>query len=60
MSKGDIVDRLKAASECQGDLLWKEMEALLIEAAEAIEFLRLLLEPLEDFKLENLPPKGSA
>jgi hypothetical protein len=36
------------------------VEALLIEAAETIEFLRSLLEPLEDIGLADLPPKGSA
>jgi hypothetical protein len=60
MSKLDIVDRLKEASECVSDLPWNEVEALLIEAAETIEFLRSLLEPLEDIGLADLPPKGSA
>jgi hypothetical protein len=60
MSKLDIVDRLKEASECVSDLPCNEVEALLIEAAETIEFLRSLLEPLEDIGLADLPPKGSA
>jgi hypothetical protein len=60
MSKRDIVDRLKTALERGGDLSPDEIEALLIEAAETIEFLRSLLAPLEDVDLEDLPPKGSA
>jgi hypothetical protein len=60
MSGRDIVNRLKAASECEGDLPLDEVQALLIEAAETIEFLRSLLEPLEDIGLADLPPKGSA
>ena len=60
MSGRDIVDRHKAASECEGDLPLDEVQALLIEAAETIEFLRSLLEPLEDVGLADLPPKGSA
>jgi hypothetical protein len=56
----DIVDRLKAASEREGDLPLDEVQALLIEAAETIEFLQSLLEPLEEVGLEDLPPKGSA
>jgi hypothetical protein len=60
MSKRDIVDRLKTASEHMGELSDDEVEALLIEAAEMIEFLRSLLEPLEDVALADLPPKGSA
>jgi hypothetical protein len=58
MSGLDIVDRLKAASD--RDLSLDELQALLIEAAETIEFLRSLLEPLEDVGLADLPPKGSA
>jgi hypothetical protein len=58
MSGHDIVDRLKAASD--RDLSLDELQALLIEAAETIEFLRSLLEPLEDLGLADLPPKGSA
>ncbi|WP_404295413.1 hypothetical protein ACD578_28160 (plasmid) [Microvirga sp. RSM25] len=60
MSKLDIVDRLKAASEHEGDLPLDEGQALLIEAAETIEFLRSLLEPVEEVGLEDLPPKGNA
>jgi hypothetical protein len=60
MSGRDIVDRLKAASECERDLPLDEVQPLLIEAAETIEFLRSLLEPLEDIGLADLPPKGSA
>jgi hypothetical protein len=60
MSKLDIVDRLKAAVESDEGLRVDEVQALFIEAAETIEFLRSLLEPLEDAGLEDLPPKGSA
>jgi hypothetical protein len=60
MSGRDIVDRLKSASECAGDLPQDEMQALFIEAAEMIEFLRSLLEPLEDVGLADFPPQGSA
>jgi hypothetical protein len=60
MSGRDIVGRLKAVSECEGDLPLDEVQALLIEAAETIEFMRSLLEPLEDIRLEDLPPKGRA
>jgi hypothetical protein len=60
MPKLDIVDRLKSASECEGAPPPDDLQALLIEAAETIEFLRSLLEPLEEVGLEDLPPKGSA
>jgi hypothetical protein len=60
MSGRDIVDRLKSASECEGDLPLNEVQALLIEAADTIEFLRSLLEPVEEVSLEDLPPKGRA
>jgi len=60
MTKHDIVDRLNAASEEVGDLPPNEVEALLIEAAETIEFLRSLLTPLEEVTLEDLAPKGNA
>lgn len=60
MSNRDIVERLKAASEYEGVLPVEEVQSLLIEAAEAIEFLRSLLEPLEEVGLEDLPPSGHA
>jgi hypothetical protein len=60
MSELDIVDRLNSASERVSDLPHNEVEALLIEAADTIEFLRSLLEPLEEVGLEDLPPKGWA
>jgi hypothetical protein len=60
MSELDIVDRLNSASERVSDLPQNEVEALLIEAADTIEFLRSLLEPLEDVGVEDLPPKGRA
>jgi hypothetical protein len=60
MTKLDIVDRLNSASERVSDLPCNEVEALLIEAADTIEFLRSLLPPVEDVGLKDLPPKGSA
>lgn len=60
MSNRDIVERLKSASGYEGDLPVEEVRSLLIEAAEAIEFLRTLLEPVEGGGLEDLPPKGRA
>lgn len=60
MSKLDIVDRLKAAVESDEGLPAGEVEALFIEAAETIEFLRSLLEPLQEVGLEDLPPRGRA
>jgi hypothetical protein len=60
MSGHDIVDRLRAAVDCAGELTREEIEGLFIEAIDAIEFLRSLLEPLDDVGLEDLPPKGSA
>jgi hypothetical protein len=60
MSNLDIVDRLKAAVESDEGLPVDEAQALFIEAAETIEFLRSLLEPLQESGLEDLPPKGSA
>lgn len=60
MSKLDIVDRLRAAVEHDEGLPVDETQALFIEAAETIEFLRSLLEPLDEIKVEDLPPRGSA
>jgi len=60
MSNRDIVERLKSASESDGDLPVEEVRSLLIEAAEAIEFLRSLLGPVEEVGLEDLPPRGRA
>jgi hypothetical protein len=60
MTKPDIVDRLNSASEHVSELSHNEVEALLIEAADSIEFLRSLLEPVEEIGLEDLPPKGRA
>ena len=60
MTKHDIVDRLNAASERVSDLPRNEVEALLIEAADTIAYLRSLLEPLEDIALADVPPKGTA
>ncbi|WP_114948158.1 hypothetical protein [Microvirga calopogonii] len=60
MPAHDIVERLTEALERLNDLSCNEVEALLIESAETIQFLRSLLEPLDDAGLEDLPPKGSA
>ncbi|EIM25588.1 hypothetical protein MicloDRAFT_00063150 [Microvirga lotononidis] len=60
MASHDIVERLKSASEYEGVMPVEEVQSLLIEAADAIEFLRSLLEPLEDVELEDLLPKGRA
>jgi hypothetical protein len=60
MSKLDIVDRLKAAVEHDEGLPLNEAQALFIEAAETIEFLRSLLAPLEEMELKDMPPRGSA
>jgi hypothetical protein len=51
---------LRPPQNARGDLPLDEVQALLIEAAETIEFLRSPLEPLEDVGLADLPPKGSA
>jgi hypothetical protein len=56
----DIVDRLRAALDCEGDLPLKEIEALLLEAGETIELLRSLLEPYEGVGVVGLVPRGSA
>ena len=48
MGKLDIVDRLKSASECKGAPPFEEAQSRLIEAAETIESLRSLLEPLQN------------
>jgi len=56
----DIADRLKAASESDEVLPPNEVQALFIEAAETIEFLRSLLKPLDELDLEDLPPRGNA
>ncbi len=60
MCDHDIVVRLRAALNREGEISREEVEALLIEAVDAIEFLRSLLEPLEEVGLEDLPPKGRA
>jgi hypothetical protein len=56
----DIVDRLKAAAESDEGLSLNEAQALFIEAAEEIAFLRSLLDPLDEIGLEDLPPQGRA
>ncbi|QRM32723.1 hypothetical protein [Microvirga sp. VF16] len=60
MSECDIADRLRAALDRDGELALGEIKTLLIEAGETIEFLRSLLEPLEEVGVERLAPKGNA
>ena len=56
----DIVERLKAAAEMNEELHPNEAQALFIEAADEIEYLRSLLEPLDETGLEDAPPQGRA
>ena len=60
MSGADIVYRLKAAAENSGGIDPIEMQALLLEAAEAIEHLRNLLRPTIEGDLDLIDPKGRA
>ncbi|WP_201832694.1 hypothetical protein [Microvirga zambiensis] len=55
----DIVDRLRAALDREGNLPLKEIEALLLEASETIELLRSLLEPCVEVEAESLAAKGA-
>jgi len=54
----DIVDRLKAAAEHDGGIPAAEAQALFIEAADAIELLRSLLEPATEDGLEDMKPES--
>ncbi|MCB5176420.1 hypothetical protein [Microvirga lenta] len=56
----DLVDRLKAASDHDEGIPAADAQALFLEAAEMIEMLRSLLEPVTDGGLEDLEPKGRA
>lgn len=56
----DIVDRLKAAAEKDEVLPLNEAQALFLEAADEIEYLRALTEALDETGLEDLPPQGRA
>ena len=60
MPTPDIVDRLWAASEHDEGIPPAEAQALFIEAAEMIEMLRSLLEPVGDSDLEGMRPQGRA
>ena len=60
MTSHDIVERLKSASEYESVMPVEEVQSLLIETADAIEFLRSLLEPMDEVGLEDLLPKGRA
>jgi hypothetical protein len=44
----------------RGESSRDEVQALLIEAAKLIEFLRLLLESFENIRLKDLLPQGRA
>lgn len=56
----DIVVRLMAPSERNEALPLNELQALFIEAAEEIEYLRALLEPFNDHAPVGIPPRGRA
>ncbi|WP_162820335.1 hypothetical protein [Microvirga calopogonii] len=56
----DIAERLKAAAEKDEALPLNEVQALFIEAADEIEYLRSLLEPFDEIGLEGVPPQGRA
>jgi hypothetical protein len=56
----DLVDRLWTASEHDEGIPPAEAQALFIEAAEMIEMLRGLLEPLGESELEHMQPLGRA
>jgi hypothetical protein len=56
----DLVDRLWSASEHEDGIPPAEAQALFIEAAEMIEMLRSLLEPLKEEGLEDMRPQGRA
>ena len=56
----DIVDRLRAALDREGELPLKEIEALLIEAGATIELLRSLLEPCNEAGVVGSASKGCA
>jgi len=56
----DLVDRLWEASERDEGLPPAEAKALFIEAAEMIEMLRSLLEPMKEEGLQDMRPQGNA
>jgi hypothetical protein len=56
----DIVERMRAALDREGELPLKEIEALLIEAGETIELLRSLLEPSNEVGLVRSASKDCA
>lgn len=60
MPAADLVDRLWDASEHDDGIPPAEAQALFIEAAEMIEMLRSLLEPMKEKGLEDMRPQGSA
>lgn len=56
----DLVDRLWAASEYDEGITPAEAQALFTEAAEMIEMLRGLVDPLGESELEDMRPQGRA
>jgi len=59
-SGSDIVHRLRAASEHDEGIPAAEAQALFLEAADMIEFLRSLLESDTEGGLEEMKPEGRA
>ena len=60
LPQDDILIRLRAAATGVSDMLPTDVEALLIEAAETIETLRVLVGIREEIELEDMPPEGNA
>lgn len=58
MAAADLVERLWAASEHDNGIPPVEAQALFIEAAETIEMLRSLLEPMKEDGLEDMRSKA--
>ncbi|MFC4170525.1 hypothetical protein ACFOYU_00390 [Microvirga sp. GCM10011540] len=56
----DLVERLWVASEYDEGIPPAEAQALFIEAAEMIEMLRALLEPVNESSLEDMRSQGNA
>jgi hypothetical protein len=56
----DLVNRLWTASEHDEGLPPAEAQALFVEAAEMIEMLRSLLDPVGESGLEDMQPQGRA
>ena len=56
----DLIDRLREAANGADDVAIEELEALLSEAAEAIETLRILVGIRAEVELEDAEPEGRA